>query len=339
MALRFIEITAGDDFLQQLEEWPGERPVIDWWQESGPQRYVVKVLVDASDSEALVDELVEVIGDDELYRVVSLAVEATLPRPEEEEEEEDEAGEAEEDDSSGGPILGRVSREELYTDMKEASGAAPLYFLQVVLSTIIACVGLIRGDTAVVVGAMVIAPLLGPNVALGLGATLGDMEFIRRALRTNVAGLLIALAVSVVAGLMLPFDAEIGTIAARTQAGIDDVILALATGVAGTLAVTSGMATALIGVMVAVALLPPLVAAGLLAGAGFWALSVSAFLLVVINVICVNLASVGTFVALGIGPRNWYEQRDARKSSRLALAVWTGALTLVLIILLLRTVL
>jgi uncharacterized membrane protein len=96
----------------------------------------------------------------------------------------------------------------------------------------------------------------------------------------------------------------------------------VAAGSAGALAFTTGLPAALVGVMVAVALLPPLAAAGLLAGSGLWGPAGGAFLLVVTNVVCVNLAAIVTFLAQRVRPRTWWEEEKAKKATRVALATW-----------------
>lgn len=341
MPLRMVEIRLDERAAARLGAWPGDRPVIDGWSLIAGDHRHLHALVEARDVEELVDGVIDVVGQGHC-RVLSLPVEATVPR------EKDDPDEAKGEDDGDGPAgvaelerhpIARVSREELYEDLKDSSALTPLFLIQVVLSTIVACVGLLRDDTAVVVGAMVIAPLLGPNVALGFGATLGDLKSIRRSLVTNLAGVGLAFTLAFAAGVLFHVNPALDSIATRVQPGFGDVVLALAAGVAGTLAVTSGMGTALIGVMVAVALLPPLAVAGMLSGAGFGWHATGAATLVTINVICVNLASVATFMLLGIRPRAWWEQQGAERSSRLALVVWTGALLLALIGLLLRTVL
>jgi uncharacterized hydrophobic protein (TIGR00271 family) len=120
---------------------------------------------------------------------------------------------------------------------------------------------------------MVIAPLLGPNVALSLATTLGDGDLARTALKTNAVGIGLALALSVCLGLILAVDPNIHEIASRTEVSLSDVVLALVAGGAGALAFTSGVPAALVGVMVAVALLPPLVTCGLLLGSEFFQLA------------------------------------------------------------------
>ena len=86
--------------------------------------------------------------------------------------------------------------------------------------------------------------------------------------------------------------------------------------------------------MVAVALLPPLVTCGMLIGVGDWRHAVGAFLLFGTNIICVNLAAIGTFVAQGIRPRTWWEASKARRAAKMALLIW-GVLLLILVALIL----
>ena len=116
-------------------------------------------------------------------------------------------------------------------------------------------------------------------------------------------------------GLAFKVAPETPAIVARTSIGTSDLILALAAGSAGTLAFTSGVSGALIGVMVAVALMPPLVTCGMLLGEGEWLLSAGAFLLVAANVICVNIAGVATFAFQGVRPRTWWEAEKAKKAT------------------------
>jgi uncharacterized membrane protein len=94
----------------------------------------------------------------------------------------------------------------------------------------------------------------------------------------------------------------------------------------------------LIGVMVAVALLPPLVTFRLLLGGGHPELATGAFSLFLMNLICVNLAGVTTFLVQGIRPATWWEKDRAVKATRVAIGLWLALLVgLVGMILLVRT--
>ena len=116
--------------------------------------------------------------------------------------------------------------------------------------------------------------------------------------------------------------------------GLGEVALALASGSAGALAFTTGLSATLIGVMVAVALLPPLVAFGLLMGSGHESLAWGAMLLFIANFISVNLSGVATFLAQGIRPQKRADAKRAKRASILAMALWILMLALLVYIIL-----
>ncbi len=169
---------------------------------------------------------------------------------------------------------------------------------------------------------MVIAPLLGPNMALALATTLGDLILLRRASLTALAGIGIAMVLSVILGVILQIDPASPEISTRVGVGMGNIVVALASGAAGALAFTTGVSAILIGVMVAVALLPPLVAFGLLLGGGHPAFAMGALALFLMNLICVNLAGVGTFLLQGIRPATWWEKDRAVKATRISIVMW-----------------
>ena len=144
---------------------------------------LVRILLDAEQSEAVLDLLEKRYAGEEGNRVVILPVEATLPRAEPEPAAAPEQPPPEEKPPE------RIGREELYEDIKDAARCSRVYLAMVVLSTIVAAVGLYYNSVAIIIGAMVIAPLLGPNMALALGTTLGDLSLLRRALLTAWPGL------------------------------------------------------------------------------------------------------------------------------------------------------
>jgi uncharacterized membrane protein len=84
--------------------------------------------------------------------------------------------------------------------------------------------------------------------------------------------------------------------------------------------------------MVAVALLPPLVVSGMAMGAADWQVAGGALLLTLVNVICVNLAGVVTFLALCIRPASWYEAARAAKETRVAIVFWIGILAVLAVL-------
>lgn len=339
MALRLVEVMLSSDRAQALDEVLDEPPMVGPWYESLHEGLMlVRFVVNAEDTGPLIDALDQRFGHDQRFQVLMLPVAATLPRLEEQAESEAEAeAEAERRENEAKKVTGGLSREELHQQIADMTRLSRIYIAMVLLSGIVATLGMMRDNVAVIIGAMVIAPLLGPNVALAFAVTIGDTPLLKRTLATNVLGISLALALAACSALVLPFDPHAPELAARTQVQLNDIALALASGAAGAIAITTGVPAALVGVMVAVALLPPTVAVGLMVGSGHWPLAAGATMLLAVNVSCVNLAGIVTFLVQGIRPRMWWEMERARRSARLALGFWiTALLVLVAMILLVQ---
>jgi uncharacterized hydrophobic protein (TIGR00341 family) len=144
-------------------------------------------------------------------------------------------------------------------------------------------------------------------------------------------GLTIAIGVSIVAGMLLPLNLNSHQILALTTVQYDRVALALASGAAAVLSLTSGLSSVLVGVMVAVALLPPAAALGLLLGAGEIYNALGAAILLAVNLVCVNLAAQVVLVSRGVRPRTWWQKKEAHQSVVLNLVLW-GILLLILLV-------
>ncbi|MEQ9619061.1 MAG: TIGR00341 family protein [Deltaproteobacteria bacterium] len=336
MSLRLIEsvLPAGES-AESVRKLLGDLPAIGVWEEEvSDKSTVVKIVASAEDCENILDALGKRYSNAEGFRIVMLPVEATIPRPEESRGEKE--GEPVKQDSGETVLkIGRISREELYADINESANITVVYMVLVVLSSVVASIGILKDNVAIIIGAMVIAPLLGPNMALAFGTTLGDTDLIIRALKSNVAGVAAALVFAVAIGAVFPVDPAIGELASRTEVGFGDIALALASGVAGTLSFTKGLPSALIGVMVAVALLPPTASVGMLLGSGHLTLAAGATQLLLVNVICVNLAAVSTFFIQGVRPLSWWEAEKAKKATGTAIIIWTILLLLLALTILL----
>lgn len=332
MPIRLIDVFLPEEHAQLVDCALEDRQTLGVWRETPSDGLVhVQVLVETVHAEGVLDDLERILVGVRDYRIVVMPVVASIPRPAPPPEEEKEPGEEKE---QARPAL-RVSREELYAQIHSMVQLTPVYMVVVILSAVVCSIGLLRDSPAVVIAAMVIAPMLGPNMGLSLAATLADWPLGMRALRTGAIGVVTALVFSLVAGKVLGVNMAAVEFSSRTVASLGDVVLALASGVAGALAFTTSGATWLVGVMVAVALLPPLVTCGMLLGSGHWALAAGALLLFLTNVICVNLAAIGTFVAQGIRPRTWWEASKARRATRIALTIWGAMLVLLVVLILL----
>lgn len=327
MGLRLMQVCYPYDSERSIEELLDDLTVIDVRKEKiTDTEWFARIILPDNEAESALEILEDAYSHSEHFRVVILDVEATVPRPDLEEKEEKKEETAEKKAEKT-----RISVEEIYQSTAEAASISPVYFVLVMLASIVAAIGLLYDNVAVIIGSMVIAPLLSPNMALSLATTLADSKLARESLLSGVSGYLLALAVGVLFGVLFTVDPASAEIASRVDINLMYVLLAFSAGVAGSLSVTKGVAQALVGVMVAVAVLPPLVAGGLLLGSQLWGDAAGALLLFGVNVVCINLAGVTTFLAQGINPRSWWEQKKARRTTMTALLIWLAVLAALVI--------
>jgi uncharacterized hydrophobic protein (TIGR00341 family) len=330
MPLRLLEMMLSAGHVDEVKELLKDEPIVDvWYDQLSETQVLIKILASMEETENLIDLLDKNFSVVDGFRIILLPVAASVPRVEEEEKPKKPDPEEERKKAE------RVSREELYASVKDTAKLNRVYLVLVAMSTIVAAIGLLKDNVAVVIGAMVIAPMLGPVIGLALATTLGDWDLGRLALKANGAGLVLGLILAVFMGYWLEVNPYIPAIASRTGISLGDVVLALASGVAGALAFTTGAPAALIGVMVAVALLPPLAAFGLLIGSGFWTLGLGALLLLATNLICVNLAGVISFWVQGVRPTTWWEENIARRATRAVIISCVALLAVLVAVILL----
>jgi uncharacterized hydrophobic protein (TIGR00341 family) len=362
--MRIVEVIAAERHVKELVGMGRFYGAVDVWhgQPGDDGRQAVRMLVPDAARQRLLDSLQNLLESEGDARVVICPVDATLPRAQEEGERDAQAerrqrrgsekARGSEKGDTPGLGAGRLAdkaveeagrrravsrtREELYAQIATGARLDGNFLLLVVLSTIVAAIGLAENNVAVIVGAMVIAPLLGPNIALAFATALGDRALAAESAGTSVAGLLLALALSLAIGLVWPIDLATPEIMARTQVDMSSVALALASGAAAVLSLTTGLSSALVGVMVAVALLPPTAVLGMMLGRGQWELAAGAALLLAVNVVCVLLSAKVVFLVRGVKPRSWLDSDRARQSRVLYLGLWVLLLAVLVTLVLMR---
>ncbi len=332
MALRLLEVYVPGVEGERVREILKDRPTLGMWHQQAGEETHVRILLRVEETEGVLDLLQQHFGKRKGFRVLLLTAEATLPREEELEEE------VPREAARAGPGLRRlrVSREELYADISKASEVSAIYVLLIAMASVVAAVGILRNDLIILIGAMVIAPMFGPNAALALATTLGDFKLARQAVTANLLGILLAVITGAFVGFLIGIDPlNNPQIAGRTQVDEYDILLAVVAGSAGAVAFTIALPTALIGVMVAVALLPPSVTLGMLVGGGHLEMAMRTFLLLLVYVVGINLSGVVIFRVQGIHPLGWWEAERAKVAARTSVLLWLGLLALLATILLL----
>ncbi len=306
MSARIVDIIVPDHEVAKVREVIA-RHCRRFWQETVPDgREKFSCIVQPRYVERLLAELDQNFAATEGFSTTVAALEAVLPPLEETPET-----------ALPGPDLppptrleaffsrDRISTDEIFDDIAESIAIRPSYLLTVVLSAVIAALGMRSGQVAVVIGAMVIAPLLGPTMGMALAATVGNREMARRATLTLVVGALAALIATYGLGFLITVDPTVPELFNRSVVSPADVTLALACGAAGVLAFSRGASLSLVGVMIAVALVPPIAAAGLFFSKGYEILGLNALFLFATNLVCVNLAGIAMFLFQGLPPKSW----------------------------------
>ncbi|MEQ8747795.1 TIGR00341 family protein [Pyruvatibacter sp.] len=319
MALQLVEVTSDHGHVDTLVALGEQQGALDVYADERGEmdRCLVRFVISTKRVQGLLDAIQAAIGAQENWRAVVLPIQASVPGP-------GPSVKSVSDDEprkfSFGSIT--VSREAIWNEINKGARLDLNFIILSVLSTITAAIGLLTDNVAVVIGAMVIAPLLGPNLAFAFGTALGDRTLMARALGTNVLGVSIALALSYVIGALWTGPLDAPELTSRTVVGFESIALALAAGAAAVLSLTTGLSATLVGVMVAVALLPPAATLGIMLGAGNYYAAGSAALLLGVNIVCVNLVAQLVFVVKGIGPRTWAQKRASRPARYINAVSW-----------------
>lgn len=313
--MKIIEVVADSGHSDTVSGIAEQQKIDDFWlgQENPDGRLAIRLLLSDDKVQSVLDALQTALGTTENTRILLLPIEVSLPKPIVDKDEERRKAIS-------------ISREELYDRVAKGALLDSNFLLLVFLSTIVVAIGLVEDNVAVVVGAMVIAPLLGPNISLALATALGDTQLMWDSLKTNIAGLALALVLSILVGYLLPMSLTSHEILARTHVNLETVALALASGAAAVLSLTTGLPSVLVGVMVAVALLPPTATLGLMLSAQQYSLAAGAALLIAVNIVCINLAAKVAFLLRGVRPRTWIEKRKARQSMVVYIFIWIVSL-------------
>ncbi len=154
--------------------------------EDGMQQ--MRLLVPDNKIQKTLDKLQQALETQPNEKIVVMPIEVSLPKLSDDERREED--------------LATATREILYNGIEKNSHLDTGFVLLVVLSTIVAAVGLIKDNVTVIIGAMVIAPLLGPNLALGLGTALGDVVLMAKSTFTTLVGIAIAVVMSIAIGFI-----------------------------------------------------------------------------------------------------------------------------------------
>ncbi|HDN79426.1 MAG TPA: DUF389 domain-containing protein [Chloroflexi bacterium] len=208
------------------------------------------------------------------------------------------------------PTLTEEEKIAAYREVRRGARPDVDFFVMMGLSAAIASMGLLLSSPAIIIGAMLVAPLMSAVIGLGLGVVQGDLRFLKLTITSVFKGMLLAIIVSLITAFVIPVRNPTSEIMARTQPTLLDLGVALASGIAGAYAICrKDVSTALPGVAIAAALIPPLATSGIGLALLDWKVTAGAMLLFLTNLVAIATGGGVVFLLLGFGP-------EARRKTR-----------------------
>lgn len=231
-----------------------------------------------------------------------------------------------------GKYLGSVSEEEkeaVFAEISAGSHPTREFFIMLVISAVIAAVGLLTNSVAVIIGAMLVSPLLIPVIGISLGAVKGDFSLFRTAIEAEAKGIAIVIALVVVLTLLVPNASITSEILLRTHPTPLDLVVALASGAAAAYALSKkSIGATLPGVAIAVAVMPPLSVVGIGFALRRPEVALGGALTFLANIVAINFAASAIFWLMNFSPR-WSITAEKKTMERLK----TSAVLLLIILL------
>ena len=223
------------------------------------------------------------------------------------------------------PQLNRELRVSLVDRLQMSSEFNFDFIALISLSTLIAGLGLVRNSAAVVIGAMLIAPLMTPLAGMGFALVQGNEKLVKIAAKSVIFGFAVAYLIAILTGVLVPLEAMAPEMIARGAPNLLDLLVALASGVAAAYAMgRPGLFSALPGVAIAAALVPPIATSGIALAhfsmdynAGMnagWQLALGSLLLFLTNIVAIVLGTAITFWAIGVDARSASKKSEGKSN-------------------------
>ena len=201
------------------------------------------------------------------------------------------------------PTLSLTEQSDVFAALSRSARANIDYYMLILLSSTIATLGLILNSGAVIIGAMLVAPLMNPILAIGNGIVLGNFLLMQRGLNAALNGIATVIAVATSFVIFLPEQQPGSEILARSEPNMFDLLVALAAGMTAAYGISrKSVSAALPGVAIAVALVPPLCVVGYGLGVARFNIAGGALLLFATNFAAIIMAGAGVFYLMGFRP-------------------------------------
>ena len=198
-------------------------------------------------------------------------------------------------------MVDKIDRVEVLTRVDEDGAMGARFAFMTLMACGIATLGLLQNSVAVIIGAMLIAPLMGPIIELGMGLATFDFRTVRSALKTIAVGIALAPSMAMIIVWLSPLKQATPEILARTQPTFFDLLVAIFSGLAGAYATITHKGEAIVGVAIATALMPPLAVMAYGLALANWSIAGGAGMLFMTNLLAIALSVTAVARLYGFG--------------------------------------
>lgn len=335
MGYKIIEILVKDDVNEAIDKILAKKEIITYWKIANcDNRMKCSMIVEEKNVEILIDSIAKALHlNDEIDNysdvvdvMILSPVEGFLPKIKDNEDKK----------KKNKKVINRISTEEMYDNIVDDTKISQNFILNIILSSIVCSVGIIKEDISILIAASAIAPFLGSILGYSFGISIGDKDVIKNSVRTLFTGVLISLLIGTIIGFLwnrLPntYAIEIGkNLFKEVEFTHYTFVLALASGISASLAITSGLSTLMASFMVAVSILPNITISGIILGNGLYKIFVSSFMLLSINLICIIFSSQITFEFKKLKPKT-KEAMENSKSSNILNIIYCVLILIILV--------
>jgi uncharacterized hydrophobic protein (TIGR00271 family) len=219
-------------------------------------------------------------------------------------------------------VIASVDQPQVIADRREEARLSARYLFMLAMSAGIAILGLLLSSPAVVIGAMLLSPLMGPIMGLGFALATGDFAWLKQSVASIAIGTLLGVGLSALVVFFSPLQTVTAEIAARTRPNLFDLLVALFSALAGAYAMIRGQLGAVVGVAIATALMPPLAVVGFGIATLNWTVFSGALMLYFTNLLVIGLTAA--LMARGYGFQTSLSKHQTRVQTLIIVIAFIG---------------
>lgn len=337
MPYKTIDVIINSNIKDVLDNILTKKEIVQSWKiENQDKKIKYSLVVEEKNVEMMVDILSKTLHIDKEIEnindikdtIILTNVEGLLPK----------LKITEEDQTDNKKSVDRVSVDEIYNDILNGSKLSQNFLLNIILSSIVCTIGIIKKDMGILIVASAIAPFMGSILAYSFSMIIGDKELMKQSSKTMIFGILLSFSIALTIGFLwnyLPNTYRIDEgldLFQETKFNQYTFVLAIASGMSAGLAITTGLPTIMASFMVSVSLLPNITITGITLSNGFIKIFISSLTLLIMDIICIILSSQLIFLIKKIKPKTKKETEIVKTLNFVNIIYYILILTTIIVI-------